>query len=202
MRVLGLALDEGMAEKQKRNTLQLIIAGSDINSVNKDLQTALHIAAKRGHVRGVQTLLELNADVDSTDSMLRTALHYAAHEGHDQVVTALLDFKACVSVPDLDKLAPLDLTRSKSCAETLKKCGAKNQLRFKRGDEVQLSEYFIRCLDKDSTILSLERKGILLDIEDDKDSDDEGDYEDPRYQVSFMEITLKRGDIVFQVAPQ
>ena len=79
MRVWGLALDEGMAEKQKRNTLQLIISGSDINSVNKDLQTALHVAAKQGHVRGVQTLLELNADVDSRDSIQRTALHYCVN---------------------------------------------------------------------------------------------------------------------------
>jgi ankyrin repeat protein len=202
MRVLGLALDESMADKQKRNTLQLIISGSDINAVNKDLQTALHVAAERGHMLSVQTLLELNADVDSRDSMQRSALHYAAHQGHTKVVKALLDFKASVNVTDVDNLTPLDLTRLKSCAESLRKCGAKEQLRFSRGDEVQLSEYYMKCLDKDSAIKSLERKGVLLDIEGDKGSDDEEDYEDPSYQVSFMERPLKRGDIVFLKAQQ
>lgn len=53
--------------------------------------TALHAAARAGHVNLVRLLLESGADVLVVDSDMRTPLHHVAAAGHGICVKALLD---------------------------------------------------------------------------------------------------------------
>ena len=58
----------------------LVSQGAAFRSVNmrdRDSQTALHIAATRGSVEGIQFLLKHGADIDATDKDSRTPLHRA-----------------------------------------------------------------------------------------------------------------------------
>lgn len=53
--------------------------------------TALHAAARAGHVNLVRLLLESGADALAVDSEMRTPLHHVAAAGHGICVKALLD---------------------------------------------------------------------------------------------------------------
>ena len=49
------------------------------------------LAAKNGHTKVLQNLLEEGANVMARDDNRWTALHYAAQQGHLPAVTLLLD---------------------------------------------------------------------------------------------------------------
>ncbi|KAL2535348.1 ankyrin-3-like [Forsythia ovata] len=63
----------------------------DLNSVNSQNQTALHVAAIHGHVEALQFLVSIGSDPDITDSDGWTPLHFAAHEGRVEAVEFLLN---------------------------------------------------------------------------------------------------------------
>ncbi|XP_028670075.1 ankyrin repeat domain-containing protein 16 [Erpetoichthys calabaricus] len=66
--------------------------GVNINEQVTDIQlTALHLAAKEGHVDTIQTLLSLGADVQLKDVKGRTALHMACAGQHVDCVNILLE---------------------------------------------------------------------------------------------------------------
>ena len=48
-----------------------------VNERTENSQTALVLAAQRGHIKVVEQLLELGADFTTTDDSDRTVLHYA-----------------------------------------------------------------------------------------------------------------------------
>ena len=48
-----------------------------INETTENSQTALVLAAQRGHIKVVEELLELKADFTISDDSDRTVLHYA-----------------------------------------------------------------------------------------------------------------------------
>ena len=54
-------------------------------------QTALHIAARQGHVPNVELLLDHGASPNAATKDLYTPLHIAAREGHMEVAKVLLD---------------------------------------------------------------------------------------------------------------
>ena len=56
----------------------LIQNGADVNAVDKDKCTALHLPAEYGHVDVAKVLLQNGADVNAVDTDKDTALHYAA----------------------------------------------------------------------------------------------------------------------------
>ncbi|KAL1550234.1 protein VAPYRIN-LIKE-like [Salvia divinorum] len=63
----------------------------DLNAVDMQGSTALHIAALNGNVEAIQFLISVGADVDVTDHDGWTPLHFAAENGHLDVVERLLD---------------------------------------------------------------------------------------------------------------
>ncbi|XP_057774863.1 protein VAPYRIN-LIKE-like [Salvia miltiorrhiza] len=62
----------------------------DLNAVDVQGRTALHIAALNGHVEAIQFLVSVGADVDVTDHEGWTPLHFAAEHGHLDAVERLL----------------------------------------------------------------------------------------------------------------
>ena len=72
-----------------------LLPKSDVNAVDADSQTPLHIAAYEGQIEMVGKLLEHHADVNATDKNNWTAVHCAASsanrtEGHLEIVEMLL----------------------------------------------------------------------------------------------------------------
>jgi ankyrin repeat protein len=74
-----------------------------------DGQTALMLAAKRGHSEVVQLLLETGAVLGALDHDGRSAVHYAACNGHTQLLPSLLATRADASRRDRNERTPLML---------------------------------------------------------------------------------------------
>lgn len=70
-------------------------------------QTALHRAARQGHVKVVRLLLEHQADIDAIDYEEETALLMATKEKHETVVKLLVECHADVNRQDKDKCTAL-----------------------------------------------------------------------------------------------
>jgi ankyrin repeat protein len=76
-----------------------IIGGSqNINALNTNGETPLHLAARVGNKEIVSLLIQNGAFVNSIDTKNRTPLHYAVKHGHIDIVQLLLDNNAQVTV--------------------------------------------------------------------------------------------------------
>ena len=73
---------------------------SHTETVNKDIHTALWLAASHGHGPIVRELLDNNADINTRGSQNRTPLWQAATNGHEDIVKQLLDNKADINTRD------------------------------------------------------------------------------------------------------
>ncbi|KAK2163478.1 hypothetical protein LSH36_79g10001 [Paralvinella palmiformis] len=67
------------------------LEGFDIDAVEKEGQTAVHVAASCGQGDVLKKFLLSGIEVDDRDTKEMTPLHMAAQEGHIDVVTNLLD---------------------------------------------------------------------------------------------------------------
>lgn len=70
--------------------------GNSIEGKGSDMQTALHLAARKGHEAFVQLMLAAGADVVAQDNISWTALDHAASNGHEAIVKLLLAAGASV----------------------------------------------------------------------------------------------------------
>lgn len=64
-----------------------------VKVVHKLKQTALHWAAKRGHLENVEILIEYGADINAKDSMEKTPMYYAYMGNHFQIVWVAGSYK-------------------------------------------------------------------------------------------------------------
>ncbi|KRZ15640.1 Ankyrin-2, partial [Trichinella zimbabwensis] len=87
--------------------LDLLKAGTNINTCNANGLNALHIASKEGHADVVAELLARGADVDASTKKGNTALHIASLAGQLPVVTLLVEHNANVNVQSQDGFTPL-----------------------------------------------------------------------------------------------
>ncbi|XP_025103600.1 ankyrin repeat and death domain-containing protein 1A-like isoform X1 [Pomacea canaliculata] len=66
------------------------LEADNVNAVEKNERTALHLAAEAGHLDIVDKLLQMGAQIQKKDKSGATAVHLAAEKGHGQVVRRLL----------------------------------------------------------------------------------------------------------------
>eukprot|EP00004_Rigifila_ramosa_P026076 TRINITY_DN7983_c0_g1_i3.p1 TRINITY_DN7983_c0_g1~~TRINITY_DN7983_c0_g1_i3.p1 ORF type:complete len:1052 (+),score=227.03 TRINITY_DN7983_c0_g1_i3:212-3157(+) len=86
----------------------LLIAGENIEVVDANLNSPLHLACAGGHHFAVQALLLRHARIDARDHKRRTPLHVAAMSGKLECVKLLVD-KAQVDTRDDNLQTPLHL---------------------------------------------------------------------------------------------
>ena len=123
-----------------------------IFAVNKDEETALHVAARAGSAEGVRLLLAHGAVADARDGRGRTALHLAASRGL-ACVAALIAAGARVDAADAGGGTPLhaaSLAGDVATTRALLDAGARNApdargdtalQRAARGNQVSLPQH-------------------------------------------------------------
>ena len=98
-----------------------------------DGTSALHAAARAGHVNILRLLLEAGADALAVDAELRTPLHLVAMEGHGLCVKCLLDAGSDPDGRDADGRTPLEL------AERAKNLGCLRMMRLHAAQQLGAS---------------------------------------------------------------
>lgn len=84
-----------------RETLQeLITRGCDVNAVNFEEKTALHVMVEKKNVACVVALLAHEAEVDMADKDGNTALHIAIEKKHLPIIQCLIVFGADFNLPN------------------------------------------------------------------------------------------------------
>lgn len=81
---------------------------------------ALLIAAQRGDLASVVTLLDAGVDPDSHDAVDNTALIFAARDGHPDIVRALIGGGATVNWTDAEGVTPLILAAFRGHPDVVK----------------------------------------------------------------------------------
>lgn len=105
-RALFQAVDE-----QNCTLLTLLARASiDINSSDKNAQTALHHAALLGETKMALQLIELGCDVRSTDYFGQTPLHIAASLGNKELVLLFINKGSPINLRDAKGKTPLMLS--------------------------------------------------------------------------------------------
>lgn len=107
----GEETDVIVAAKSSVVARRLILAGSDIDTIDPCGNWALADAARENEIQWVRELLALGADVDNT-STGATALHSAVGSDHRAVAKILLDAGANVDAQDVDGWTPLMFSRT------------------------------------------------------------------------------------------
>lgn len=97
---VDLVLHEASAAATERVELVEFLLESfgselDVNSVNHEGRTPIHVAATEGHVRVIESLVSVGGNPNAVDSKGWTPLHCAASRGHGKAVECLLE---CSSV--------------------------------------------------------------------------------------------------------
>jgi ankyrin repeat protein len=84
-----------------------ILAGGDVNSIDKEDRTALHKAAFKGSKKAIEALIENGADINSCNKNNETPLHWAAKGGNHQVIEQLIAKGASIDTQDKLGATPL-----------------------------------------------------------------------------------------------
>ncbi|XP_077424560.1 uncharacterized protein LOC144053700 isoform X3 [Vanacampus margaritifer] len=92
--------------------LEQLVKNIDVNQVDKQNRTALHLACACGNVEVVIFLIENHAEVNLRDSQNKSALIQAVQEKHDTCANILLENKADPNLVDTDGNTALHLASS------------------------------------------------------------------------------------------
>ena len=103
------SVDEVLAAARKGDEVLkvLIRNGADVNVVDDENSTSLHIALREGHVDVAKVLIRNGAEVNAVNENKMTALHFAAHIGHVDVMKVLIQNGVDVNAVDDEKSTAL-----------------------------------------------------------------------------------------------
>ncbi|XP_061780857.1 uncharacterized protein [Nerophis lumbriciformis] len=99
--------------------IERLAKSSDINKVDQQNRTPLHLACANGHARVVRFLVEKKANLNLGDNHNRTALMKAVQGQHEQCVNILLENNANPNLMDRDGNTALHLASSFSSISTV-----------------------------------------------------------------------------------
>lgn len=85
----------------------------DINKLNSNKKTPLHLACKYGHFGCVEPLVKKKADVNRKDIENRTPLHFGCEAGSVDIVKFLIKNNAVIDKKDKEGMAPLHIASEK-----------------------------------------------------------------------------------------
>jgi hypothetical protein len=106
-----MGLDEELFDAVKKGDTakvkKLLEKGADVNARDIDGSTALHIAARFGHVEVAELLISHGADVNAKSNYGLTPLYDAARKGHASVAELLIKHGADVNAKTNDGWTPL-----------------------------------------------------------------------------------------------
>ena len=113
-------LREAIENDNENLDIILINQISSINTPDANGTTALHLAAKKGKVHIVNTLLSKGADINAKDKFGRIPLHLAVEHAREESIISLLDrdlITRGISVNSVDKegLSPLHKAAQQGC---------------------------------------------------------------------------------------
>jgi hypothetical protein len=91
-----------------------------LNLGDRDGQTALHLAASKGHYDVLDLLVGFGADVNAVSNDGRTPLHVAAAAGDDAIVALLVLKGANAAARDKEGKTPLDLATTDAVRKRLR----------------------------------------------------------------------------------
>ncbi|KAF8417411.1 ankyrin repeat-containing domain protein [Tirmania nivea] len=98
---------------------RMLSKGISIDAENSYGETALHVAAAKGHIGRVKVLIEKGATIDAITKNDWTALHVASRNGHIEVMKVLLDRGANIDATDKDNWTALHLAAESSHMEVV-----------------------------------------------------------------------------------
>ncbi|KAK3854462.1 hypothetical protein Pcinc_039063 [Petrolisthes cinctipes] len=110
-------------ESTKMCKMLLSLGGAKMTNINKNKQTALHLAAECGNLDTIQLLLDRdNSLLKEKDKMKQTALHLATQNGHWLVLRKLIEAGANIEDQDSQGFTALHWAAKKGftkCCKTL-----------------------------------------------------------------------------------
>ena len=149
---------------------RMICDGTDINAKNKNNRSVVSLAAGRGLLDSVRTLIDNGADIEVKDESAETVLHSAAKAGNAALIKALVSVKADVDSKNCNNKTPLDVAVNDECRHVLRVLGANGwtalMVAAERGED-QFQKYFylrncIMCMDPTWTWMS-HSEGVEVD---------------------------------------
>lgn len=110
------------AENGLHDICELLSKYVNVNSMNKYLQTPLHLAAKAGHEKCCQTLISRKASLVAEDKGRNTPLHLAAKNGNAACCQVMLQSQpGLVNRKNAEEKTPLHYAVEKKSLECCKK---------------------------------------------------------------------------------
>ena len=94
--------------------------GTSAKRIDRDGQTALHIAANLGNIGAIKLLEAYGASINALDLWHWTPLHYAARYRHTEAVKLLIRFGAHKSPLTKSNATPLQFARENNHHEVVK----------------------------------------------------------------------------------